>query len=75
MTPNEKTLPKEKISIFHKIAHLLGNYHGYCDAFYKGKKLYMSYVCSTCGKRSMIFPIDNVIDRDINKEMKRRKSL
>lgn len=52
-------------NLLHKIAHWTGCYHGYCDAFYKRNKLYMSYVCSTCRKRSMIFPIDKVIDREI----------
>lgn len=55
--------------ILHKLAHWTGYYRGYCDAFYKRNKLYMSYVCSTCGKRSGIFPIDKEIDRDITERL------
>lgn len=46
----------------HKLKHIFKTYHGYCDAFYRGKKMYMSYKCSECGKREGIFPIDNLVD-------------
>lgn len=47
--------------LIHKIKHWLGWYHGYCESFYRGKNLYMSYVCSECGKRSGVHLIDKLI--------------
>ena len=49
--------------LFHRIMHFLGLYNGYCDAFYDGEKLMMSFVCTTCGKRTGIHCVDKLIDK------------
>lgn len=52
--------------ILHKIAHLLNWNYGTCEAFTTQEgKLMMSFVCTYCGKRSGIHPIDDVIDREL----------
>lgn len=51
--------------IIHKIAHLFNWNYGVCDAFSKDGKIYMSFLCTGCGKRSGIHPCDDVIDREI----------
>jgi hypothetical protein len=53
---------EEKITWFHKLQHKLGWFNGYCDSFYIGKKLYMSFVCNKCGMRTGIHCIDDLID-------------
>lgn len=50
------------MNIFHKIEHWLGWNHGVCDSFYKDGKLYMSFLCTGCGKRSDIHSIDDLLD-------------
>lgn len=52
-------------TILHKIAHLLRWNYGRPDAFYKGDKLMMSFLCTGCGERSNIFPYDDIIDREL----------
>lgn len=49
----------------HKIKHWLGLNTGYCDAFYKDGKMYMSFVCNDCGKRSGIHLCDKIIDKEL----------
>ena len=53
--------------ILHKIAHWLHWNYGVADAFYDGDKLMMSFKCTGCGKRSNIFPCDDVVDRELSK--------
>ena len=55
------------MQILHKIAHIFGWNHGRPDAYYDGDKLMMSFLCSGCGERSGIHPIDDVIDEEIKK--------
>jgi len=52
---------EKKISLFHKLQHKMGWFTGYCDAFYKGKNLYMSFVCNKCGKRTGIHCINSLV--------------
>lgn len=51
--------------ILHKIAHLLNWNYGVADAFYCENSLMMSFLCSGCGERSKVFPIDRIIDEEL----------
>ena len=57
--------------LLHKLAHVFGYFHGHYDAFYptpsdhKEGRMYMSFVCNTCGKRTGIHRCDDVVDREI----------
>ena len=63
-------LPRSNMkSILHKIAHLLKINKGTPDAFYRGEKMYMSFLCAGCDERSDIFPCDDIIDRELRKEL------
>ena len=44
--------------VWHRLMHGIGWFDGFCDAFWKGDKLYMSFVCGDCGKRTGICRID-----------------
>ena len=56
------------MKILHKIKHLLKQNTGICDSFYgEDGKLYMSFLCTTCGKREGIHQCDEIIDRELSK--------
>lgn len=58
--------------MWHKLMHKIGWFYGYCDAFYKGKTMYMSFVCFQCGLRTGIHPIDKIVDRELKKKKCKR---
>lgn len=53
--------------LLHRLSHKLGWFTGYCDAFYQGDQMYMSFVCNTCGERTGIHPCGEIIDRELQK--------
>lgn len=55
-------------NFLHKISHLLKTNKGKPDAFYDGEKLMMSFLCE-CGHRSGIHNCDDIIDRELNKDV------
>lgn len=54
---------KRNVSLWHRLAHLIGAWNGYCDAFYVKEHLYMAFVCEVCGRKAGAHCIDGLIQR------------
>lgn len=52
--------------LLHKIAHILKWNYGRCEAFTTQTGiLMMSFVCTVCGKKSGVHPVEDIIDREL----------